>query len=287
MKQFSNCIRAFIPTALILMPGALMAGDWISDPTRECQVFLDSDDVSGMTVAWSGSCADGKASGTGVLVVNDPKGLAAVFSGEMLQGKADGWGVIRFRNDDDGGYNVYIGGWEEGKPLGEGIFESSEGWELTGYFDGSFDSGEGTLTVYADEDGGQDAVIRGVFEKGELTGPAQAFYETENGEVYFGDIENSQRHGTGILVHANEDSYFGDFENGQASGSGVYEGADGSVTVGFFSGGSPNGAASYTAPNGDIYQGIFNNGTPDGLVLVTGKDGSQTTETWKDGEKQE
>ena len=39
--------------------------------------------------------------------------------------------------------------------------------------------------------------------------------------------------------------------------------------------------------SGDSYQGIFKDGKAEGLVLVTKADGSQSVETWADGEKQE
>lgn len=169
--------------------------------------------------------------------------------------------------------------------MGDGIFESSEGWRLEAEFDGSFDTGSGTLRVYAEEDGENDAVIRGRFKDGELEGPALAFYETAEGEAYFGEIENGVREGFGTLVHANDDAYVGEFVNGRASGFGNYEAADGSVMVGQYEDGSPNGPGTFIAPNGDVYQGVFVDGKAEGKILVTRTDGSQSVETWTNGEK--
>lgn len=270
-----------------MMVSSLSADTWLKDPSRDCSVWTDSTAEDGETATWSGSCIEGKASGLGVMVVHDKQGLLAVFSGEMSGGKASGFGTLRFRNDDSGGFNTYLGTFDENKPWGEGIFQSSEGWELDAFFEGSFDTGEGTLVVFSDDEDGNDAVFQGEFVDGELVGPALGFYETESGETYFGDIENSKRHGVGTLIHANDDSYFGDFANGVASGTGIYESNNGAVTVGFFAEGAPNGAATVKAPNGDTYQGVFTDGKANGLVLVTKSDGTQHTENWKDGEKQE
>jgi hypothetical protein len=254
---------------------------WIKDPTTGCQVWSDDDGSAKEVISWSGACVDDKAIGVGSLVANDKDGLAVVFNGEMKAGKMDGWGSIKFRNDDTGDYDRYIGNFENSTPMGNGIYDSSEGWRLQGYFDGAFDSGDGTL--YMDKD---EAVIKGEFKDGKLVEEALIYYETKEGETYFGEIANSARDGFGTLVHANDDTYVGEFEEGVASGSGYYEYANGALVIGQFAKGSPNGAATVIAVNGDSYQGIFKDGKADGLVLVTKEDGSQSVETWVDGEKQ-
>ena len=137
-------------------------------------------------ISWSGACVDGKAVGVGTLVATDVDGLAVVFNGEMKSGKMDGWGTMKFRNDETGEFDRYIGNFENSTPKGNGIYDSSEGWRLQGFFDGAFDSGDGTL--YLDQD---DAVIRGEFKDGELVGDAFMFYETPEGEMYFGDTETA------------------------------------------------------------------------------------------------
>jgi len=59
------------------------------------------------------------------------------------------------------------------------------------------------------------------------------------------------------------------------------------MMIGIYENGSPNGPGTYIAPNGDIYQGAFIDGKAEGSVLVTKRDGSQSIETWKNGEKQQ
>jgi hypothetical protein len=198
----------------------------------------------------------------------------------MVDGKVDGKGYLVFRNDDSGGFDAYLGNFEDGEPLGEGIFEASDGWRLEGEFDGAFDTLTGTLRP---DDG---SALRGNFVDGNLVGPALAFYE-KDGESYFGDVLDGKRHGLGTLVHADNDVYVGEFKNGVADGAGTYEDKNGGVFIGQFKARRPNGFGVYVAPNGDAYQGRFVDGKANGIVLVTRADGSQATETWKNGEKVE
>ena len=255
---------------------------WVKDPTTGCQVWSGDDGSAKEVASWSGACASDKAIGVGTLVATDKDGLAVVFNGEMKAGKMDGWGTIKFRNDETGKYDRYIGNFENSAPKGEGIYDSSEGWRMQGTFNGAFDAGYGTL--YLDTN---DAVIRGEFKDGELVGDSFMYYKTEEGEEYFGDIANGARDGSGTLMHANDDVYVGEFEKGVASGIGVYESANGSLVVGQFAKGSPNGAATVIDANGDSYQGVFKDGKAEGMILVTKADGSQSVETWLNGEKQE
>ena len=57
--------------------------------------------------------------------------------------------------------------------------------------------------------------------------------------------------------------------------------------VGQYEGGAPNGPGTFIAPNGDVYQGVFVNGKAEGMILVTRTDGSQSVETWTNGEKRQ
>ena len=266
---------------VVFLAGTVHAETWPKDPITDCQVWSADDGGAKEVITWSGSCENGKATGSGVLVAHDKDGLSAVYNGEMTSGKANGTGSLKFRSVDKGGFNHFLGSFVDGLPTGYGIYRSIEGFTFFGKFNGKLDSGEGVLKAQKDK-----ATILGKFVDGKLTGPAVASYTTEDGEYYFGDVENKQRHGVGTLIHADQSAYIGDFKNGVASGVGAYEGADGSVTVGQFDESSPNGAASYIAPNKDVYQGMFAGGKLNGMVLVTKTDGTQSIENWKNGEKQ-
>ena len=210
----------------------------------------------------------------------DKDGLALVFRGEMKAGKVDGWATLKLRNDETGEYDFYIGSFEGSTPQGEGIFDSSEGWRLEGYFDGAFDTGQGTL--YLDEN---DAVIRGEFKDGDLVGDAFIYYETPEGEMYFGDMVDGARDGFGTLVHANNDAYVGEFVKGVASGTGYYEYDNGGLDENMIK--IDDITASVIDADGTTYQGLFKDGKAHGMILVTQADGSQSVETWVDGEKQQ
>lgn len=255
---------------------------WLKDPTTGCQVWSGDDGSAGETISWSGACADEKAVGRGTLVTNDKDGLALVFNGEMKAGKLEGIGALKFRNGETGEYDQYLGNFVDSTPKGDGIYDSSEGWRLEGYFEGAFDTGKGNL--YLDKN---DGVIRGEFKDGELVGSAFIYYATAEGEMYFGDMLGGAREGFGTLVHPNDDSYTGDFEKGVASGNGIYEYDNGSLVMGEFEGGSPNGVATVVDVDDIAYQGVFKDGKANGLILVTKADGSQSVETWVNGEKQE
>lgn len=255
---------------------------WIKDPTTGCQVWSGDDGTSKEVIAWSGACADEKAIGIGSLVATDIDGLALVYNGEMKAGKLEGWGILKFRNSETGEFDRYIGNFSNSLPKGNGIYDSSEGWRLEGYFNGAFDSGEGTL--YLEKN---NSVIRGEFKDGDLVGEAFIYYETEEGEMYFGDMNEGARDGFGTLVHKNDDSYVGEFEKGVAAGVGIYEYDNGGLVMGEFKSGSPNGRATVIDANDVAYQGVFKAGLANGLILVTQADGTQSIETWVDGEKQE
>ena len=267
---------------MVFLAGTVHAETWLKDPITDCQAWSPNDGSAKEVITWSGSCENGKTTGSGVLVVHDKDGLSAVYNGEMTGGKANGTGSLKFRNVDNAGFNHFLGNFVDGKPTGHGIYRSIEGFSIIGRFNGKLDSGEGLLKTKKDK-----ATLLGKFVDGKLSGPAIASYTTEDGEYYFGGVENDQRHGVGTLIHADKSAYIGDFKNGLASGVGAYEGADGSVTVGQFDESWPNGAVSYIAPNKDVYQGKFTDGKLNGKVLVTKTDGTQSIENWKNGEKQE
>jgi len=54
-----------------------------------------------------------------------------------------------------------------------------------------------------------------------------------------------------------------------------------------FANGKPNGAGTAIDVAGNIYQGRFVDGKAEGKILVTMEDGTQSIETWENGEKVE
>lgn len=269
--------------ALALASGAAAKdpdGSWVKDELTGCKVF-SAEDVSEMKVAWSGDCVDGKADGTGVLVIIGPEGVAGVYEGDIVAGLLDGEGRLVVQNEETGGTDAYTGDFANGTLDGEGELVSSAGWSYTGDFKDGEEHGAGTI------ENDEGAVFKSNFENGKPVGTALVYYKTDAGEVYFGEAENKARNGQGHLIKANQDVYIGEFEDGVASGTGTYDSASGGVFVGDFARGNPNGFGTFTAPNGDVYQGRFVDGKATGKVLVSKKGGAQALETWVNGEKKQ
>ena len=110
-------------------------------------------------LTWSGSCTDGKASGSGRLVFLRGEG---VYDGTMQDGKMHGQGVLEWANGfryegelRDGkqhGHGTltqvngarYVGAWRNGRPNGEGTYTQVNGTIFEGAWrDGCFGSREG------------------------------------------------------------------------------------------------------------------------------------------------
>ncbi len=254
-------------------------GGWLEDQITGCEVFNDGALSGDEGVSWSGACSDGKAIGRGTAIFWDDAGLEGRYDGDLKSGKAEGHGTAWVRNDDVGGFDRYQGEFSEGELTGEVTITSAAGYVFTGSLNADGSGGEGDLQTP------EGWLLRGKIKDGQPIGPAFVYYETEEGELYFGDIEDNARNGFGILINADESSYLGDFVDGFPSGMGVYEGASGDTFVGQFETGAPNGTGTATDVEGTTYQGRFIEGVADGLILVTKQDGSQSTETWKDGGK--
>ncbi|WIY24267.1 OmpA family protein [Parasedimentitalea psychrophila] len=256
-------------------------GSWLRDPLTNCMIWTSGDSVTGEGATWTGSCINGMANGRGSLIYWDAKGFETRYDGDVLNGKADGVGKVWYRNDDGSGFESIEGTFKSGEPIGNVLVLSSNGYSFEGELIAGSDHGIGKLTTP------EGWVVDGEIMDGTGVGPLLVYYESDEGEIYFGDAENNQRHGFGTLVSTDDTSYVGEFEEGSPSGSGMLESANGSSFLGKFAGGSPNGAGTAFDPDGTSYQGSFINGKPEGIILVTMPDGSQSVETWNSGSKVE
>lgn len=227
---------------------------WVKTANQECSVLSDKKLGDKQAVTWFGSCSNGRATGSGKLEwIVDGK-IRGTFEGEMDDGRLDGDGVMRVELEKGKGFDRLAGHFVDGQLEGDARYDAANG----DFYEGGFKSGQ----------------RHGV-----------GYYKMVSGEEYFGDFENGQRHGVGFLISANGDAYLGQFKNGLVAGQGVFEGGDGSKYQGMFSNGVPDGPGTLVAPNGDVYQGRFSKGKGNGAFLVTRKsDGTQTNETWKNGE---
>ena len=155
--------------AAILAVGAASAETWLKDPITGCEIWSDGTSGASEAATWSGACHDGKADGRGYLVWQVDGELIGTYDGEMRGGRLHGEGDLKLRNDA-GTFDRYTGQFADGEPRGDGTIVTAEGWKLVGTFEGSFDNAKGI-----------------------------AFYETEEGALYLGDVEDNKRNGVAVL----------------------------------------------------------------------------------------
>lgn len=253
------------------------AGFWLNDPITKCAIWSVEKPTADEQASWTGACHQGKAEGNGSLLFWDNDGILARYDGQVTGGRAQGSGTIKFRNDLGNGFDSYVGHFVNGQPSGEGVLQASSGYRFEGELLNGVSHGKGRLIT---PEGWE---IKGEIKDGKTIGEAFAYYEDANKDLYVGDIEDSKRHGFGMLMMASEDTYVGEFVDGAPSGPGMFEAVNGSQYLGIFAKGSPNGVGTVIDVDGTSYQGRYIDGGAEGTILVTTKDGVQTTETWKDG----
>jgi hypothetical protein len=86
---------------------------------------------------------------------------------------------------------------------GEGVWLASNGYHFEGELIDGMTHGRGTLTT---PEGWQ---VKGEIKDGEGIGTLLVYYETEEKEFYFGEVENGKRHGSGTLIMPSDDVYVG------------------------------------------------------------------------------
>ncbi|RNF03172.1 MORN repeat-containing protein [Trypanosoma rangeli] len=95
-----------------------------------------------------------------------------------------------------------------------------------------------------------------------------------NGDVYVGQVENYQPHGTGTYRFAAEgQEYVGEFQHGRLQGRGTYNFANGSVYIGQFYKGVFHGEGQYVQRDDYTYEGSWEYGTAHGkgkLIFANG-----------------
>lgn len=278
MKRKNVVILAVTALAAAHPASRALAEGWVADPATGCELWSADAPQPDEVVSWSGDCLDGKASGRGIGTWTDADGLVARLDGTMRAGKAHGLADLTLR-EENGAYLRYLGLFEDGLPSGEATVVNSAGYRLRGEVLDGMSHLRGTIIA---PDG---SMVRGEFRDEEVVGPAFAYIDRD-GETYFGEVLDGLRHGHGVLMMPNEDLYIGEFEAGEAAGYGTFF-ADSGEFVGVFADSAPNGPGSFVGADGRTLQGRFVDGKPDGIVLVTEADGTQSTETWADGEKVE
>ncbi|ESL06793.1 hypothetical protein TRSC58_05528 [Trypanosoma rangeli SC58] len=95
-----------------------------------------------------------------------------------------------------------------------------------------------------------------------------------NGDVYVGQVENYQPHGTGTYRFAAEgQEYVGEFQHGRLQGRGTYSFSNGNVYIGQFYKGVFHGEGQYVQQDDYTYEGSWEYGTAHGkgkLIFANG-----------------
>jgi hypothetical protein len=99
-------------------------------------------------------------------------------------------------------------------------------------------------------------ITEGIWKKGNIIF-GRIFFP--NDDIYEGEIENSQPHGTGIFYKANNEIYKGTFVEGEIDGKGTYIYSDKSFYCGEIKKGIFNGEGSMKWNDGTEYHGNFKN----------------------------
>lgn len=271
-------MQFFLLSLIVLgLAAPAFADSWATDPVSGCMVWNDEDVSSGVTVIWSGECADDRASGSGDLTWFEDGKLAGRYSGDMNAGRFHGEGVLEVVSQDGNGLDRLEARFIDGVANGPGVFIGANG----AYFEGSFANGRyegfGLLTDPAGN------FYEGFFSDGVPEGFGRS--TLVSGDEYVGYFEKGLYDGDGSQLKANGEFYVGEFDDGNAVGFGRYEDASGGVYIGVFAGAVPSGPGSYFAADGTIYQGSFKDRKLTGEVLVTLPSGEQIREKWEDGEK--
>ena len=277
MKRLTHAAMT-ASTLLVLTTQAMAADYWVKDSLGNCEIWSDQPPAEGDVITWSGGCADGRASGAGLLIWTSKGKLNTRFDGEMAEGKMNGKGILVERAEAGTGLDVVTGGFENGEMNGPIIYKSAENALFVGQFKEGLMDGH-VLLVEAD-----GSSFEGTFVNGTAQGAGKTI--SADGEVFDGQFQDNERHGLGSLTLADGGRYVGEFAQGAITGLGRFEDPSGDTYTGAFQNDLPDGPGVFATFEGDTYQGMFRMGELNGQVLVTRKDGSQSIETWNNGERQ-
>jgi len=266
-------------STLILVWGAALSAarsenGWMEDRISGVRVW-DPEPGGDQVISWSGGSIDGKASGSGTLVVFEEGKLAGRYTGTMVAGRVDGFGEVEWM--EDGTRMSYRGFFQDGKPHGLGTVTYGDGSTLKTRFV------NGEIGEYGAYRGANGERYDGELKDGRPDG--QGLHVSEDGEVYEGNFRAGKRSGEGELLLPDGTAMKGHFENDRPNGLVRVELPDGGVFRGELQDGVANGEGVYTSPDGTIYRGRFIRDKPDGKFMVTQRDGTQSTEVWRTGEK--
>eukprot|EP00892_Ulva_mutabilis_P006728 jgi/Ulvmu1/4427/UM002_0152.1 len=194
------------------------------------------------------------------------------MNGENSNSRASVQESKRFPNGD-----VYVGGWQNGLPHGEGVYKWADGSEYAGAWQKGQKHGVGRYKWPS------GATYQGEWVQGMMQGVGA--FEAVDGTMYSGSWLKNRKHGLGKKIYANQDCYEGLWRQGKAWGPGRYMWVDGNEYDGEWSNGVMHGQGTFVWRTGERYDGEWKCGLEDGQGIFTWADGSVFDGFWSKGRK--
>lgn len=166
---------------------------WIADARTGCQIW-NADPQPDESITWSGACAEGRATGPGILQWFENGQPTVRYEGEYREGRANGRAIYVW---PDGAR--YEGDYLDDRWNGRGVFIWAEGER----YDGEWQDGQQT---------------------------GQGIYTWPDGGRYEGEWREGQRHGRGIHIWSNGYRYEGEWRDDVPHGNGTFWGRDGAYS---------------------------------------------------------
>ena len=162
MNMLARCsvLAAFATAAgIIIAATPAVAGAWVADAKSSCQVWNPNPQLE-ETVAWSGSCANGRAEGHGTAQWVKDGATSETDEGEWRDGRQTGKGTQSWAT------GRYEGELADGEPNGHGVLIMQK-LRYEGDFRNGKPDGVGTLTAGSES-------VQGIWKDGCLQGARKA-----------------------------------------------------------------------------------------------------------------
>ena len=137
--RYSALLVALLWTGIV--PGAYAEDGFVNDGASGCAVFKPNLKAR-EAVAWQGACANGQASGPGIVKWTAGDGSSLTFEGTFAQGKLQGEGGMTASGGDR-----YVGSYKDGKRDGPGTYLSANQDRFEGRYKDNQRHGHGILTL--------------------------------------------------------------------------------------------------------------------------------------------
>jgi hypothetical protein len=159
-----NSVRYYIASiasafAIAMAVAPAKAGAWVADGKSGCQVWNPNPQLE-ETVAWSGSCANGRAEGHGTVHWLKDDRPSETDEGEWREGRQVGTGIQSWSS------GRYEGELSDGEPNGHGVLTLQK-LRYEGAFHNGKPNGAGSLTAGSE-------TVQGTWKDGCLQGPRKA-----------------------------------------------------------------------------------------------------------------